>query len=185
MTVASFGDPQRPVEVSGEIRAEEPRDGFVTWGVLLAQLNVGRILAPIDSPVMAQFVARIADVNRQAETAPGFVWRLQDDEGEGALDQRIFNDDTLLVNMSVWRDAASLFDFVYRNLQHREALQQRRQWFSAVAEPMVVCWWTPDTHMPTIRDAEERLTHVRENGPSARAFPFRRVIPDEYQFLEP
>ena len=139
------------------------------------------MLGPITSPVMAQFVARLDVVNAQAEAASGFVWRLRDDGGPGALNHRIFDDDTLLVNLSVWTDSQSLFDFVYRDDSHRDALDQRRQWFSVVAEPTAVCWWVPPTQMPTVAAAQERLVTLRERGPSVDAFPFRRVIADEFR----
>jgi hypothetical protein len=150
--------------------------------VLLAQLNIAKVMAPIDSPAMASFVARIDDVNDQADKAPGFVWRLTYGDGPGAIKQRIFDDDTLIVNMSVWADAASLFDFVYRNERHRDALRQRREWFAVATEPMVVCWWVPATRMPSVLDAQERLILFREKGPSIDAFAFQKEIPAKFQF---
>ncbi len=148
--------------------------------MLLAQLNIAKMMAPITSPVMQDFVARLDEANREAETASGFVWRLSATDTSGTTDL-IFDDETLLVNMSVWRDSESLYEFVYRNDRHRDALRRRRQWFEALREPMVVCWWVPSTAMPTVRDAQERLTILREQGPSAQAFPFRRVIEPQYR----
>jgi len=149
--------------------------------VLLAQLNIARMLAPITSPAMADFVARIEEVNARSDVAPGFVWRLRSDSGYGAVDQRIFDDDTLLVNMSVWTDSQSLFDFVYRDESHRQTFARRREWFAVVSEPMVVCWWVAETRMPTVADAQRRLETLRERGPSVEAFPFRRVIAPEFR----
>lgn len=129
---------------------------------------------------MSDFVARLDEVNAQAEAAPGFVWRLKDHDGPGAIQQRIFDDDTLIVNMSVWMDAPSLFDFVYRNAQHRDALRHRREWFRVATEPMVVCWWVPATRMPTILDAQARLTVLRDKGPSSDAFFLQREVPADF-----
>ena len=61
----------------------------------LAQLNVARMLAPLDSPELADFVASLAPVNAAADVAPGFVWRLADESGTGATPIRVFDDDLL------------------------------------------------------------------------------------------
>ena len=88
----------------------------------LAQLNVGKIIAPLQSPEMEGFVARLEKVNAQTDSAPGFVWRLKDD-GAGATSTRAFDDDLLLVNMSVWQSPESLNNYVYRQTDHAEALR--------------------------------------------------------------
>ena len=138
----------------------------------LAQLNVARMLDAPDSERMASFMARIAAVNAAADRAPGFVWRLQDDDGPGATDQRLPDDDTLLVNLSVWTDLESLRDFVYQELGHREALSSRRQWFETALEPMTVCWYVTEGHRPTLAEAQLMLHRLREVGPTAHVFPF-------------
>lgn len=143
----------------------------------VGQLNIAHMLEPIDSPVMASFVALIDEVNARADRAAGFVWRLKFDDGPGSLEHRIFDDDALLVNMSVWTDAQSLFDFVYRNEEHRSALRRRGEWFGAVSDATTVCWWVDEGHRPTVREAQDRLVLLREEGPSVQAFPFRRTIP--------
>lgn len=138
----------------------------------LAQLNVATPREPLDSPALADFVARLAEVNANAERAPGFVWRLRDEDGDGALGQRILGDDSLLVNMSVWESIEALRAYVYRDAGHREALRRRRDWFLPAEPPMTVCWWIEPGTVPTLADAEFRLTLLREHGPSAAAFPF-------------
>jgi hypothetical protein len=138
----------------------------------LAQLNVGKIVAPLDSPRMASFVAQLESVNSQAESAPGFVWRLKD-EGAGATSIRMFEDDSLLVNMSVWTTAESLHNFVFRNHDHADALRMRREWFENVSEMMVVCWNVVEGHIPTVDEARERLLKLREVGSTEYAFTLR------------
>jgi hypothetical protein len=44
---------------------------------VLAQVNIARMRAPLDSPLLADFVADLDPVNATADTAPGFLWRLQ------------------------------------------------------------------------------------------------------------
>src|SRR6267154_782189 len=93
----------------------------------LAPLNIGFITGPMDSPAMSEFAANLERINALAERSPGFVWRLQTEEGD-ATAIRPFEDANMLVNMSVWRDVESLSEYVYRSA-HMEILRRRREWF--------------------------------------------------------
>lgn len=140
----------------------------------LAQLNIARILAPMDSPTMAGFAARLDDINALADSAPGFVWRLQTESGN-ATEIKAFNDDWLLVNMSVWESVEQLKTFTY-NTAHAEVMRQRRQWFEPHTEMYMALWWIPAGHIPTVEEAKERLSHLQKNGESEYAFTFKRVF---------
>ncbi|MEV3855194.1 DUF3291 domain-containing protein [Streptomyces sp. NPDC050095] len=137
----------------------------------LAQVNIGRLKAPLDDPEMKDFTTNLEPVNAVADAADGFVWRLQDDSGD-ATDFRIYDDASMLLNMSVWRDADALKAFMYQGT-HRELLARRREFFERLTEPVTVLWWVPAGHRPTVKEAEDRLTHLRENGPTPYAFTFR------------
>jgi hypothetical protein len=145
--------------------------------VHLAQLNVARMIAPLDSPDLADFVARLDAVNAAAEEAPGFVWRLVDDEGANATGIHPLGDDMLLVNLSVWESPQALIDFVYRDSGHAAALRKRREWFERASQATVVGWWVPEGHRPTVEDAMERLRHLREYGSTPYAFPLTLPTP--------
>lgn len=136
----------------------------------LAQMNIAVMKAPLDSPVMQDFVDNLERINLLAEASPGFVWRLQSEEGD-ATAFRPMGDD-VLVNMSVWRDVASLRDFVYRS-GHVEILRRRREWFERMTDAYTVLWWVTRGHRPTLAEAEARLYHLRSHGPSAFAFGLR------------
>ena len=136
----------------------------------LAQLNVSRMLAPIDSRQMSDFVARIDKVNARAEAAQGFVWRLQEPVSQAVL-RRVFGESDLLVNLSVWESAPDLRAFVFQDDRHAEALRGRRSWFAASDEPMEVCWWMAEGSIPTLREAAARLALLRSQGPGREAFP--------------
>ncbi len=138
-------------------------------GFHLAQLNIGRLAAPLDSAQLADFVAGLEPVNAAAESAPGFVWRLKDDEADNATSFTIYDDPILIVNMSVWADHQSLWDFVYDD-DHRAILRRRREFFERMTEAYTVLWWVPAGHRPTVAEARERLDHLRGNGPSEYAF---------------
>src|SRR5438874_6596225 len=107
----------------------------------IAQLNVGRILAPTDSPQLAEFMAALDEINARAEATPGFIWRLQSDSGN-ATDIRVSEDPNFLINMSVWATIEPLFDFVYRSA-HTAVMARRRQWFEKPTEAYQVLWWVP------------------------------------------
>jgi hypothetical protein len=141
----------------------------------LAQLNVGRLLAPLDDPQTADFVAALDQVNALAEASPGFVWRLQSDSGN-ATDIRVENDPLLIVNLSVWDSIETLFDFTYRTA-HSGILSRRRDWFEKMEAAHLVLWWVPAGHVPSLAEALDRLERLRQEGPTADAFTFKRRFP--------
>lgn len=141
----------------------------------LAQLNIGIIRGPMDSPIMAEFAANLARINALADSSPGFLWRLQTEAGD-ATAIRPFEDENMLLNMSVWRDADSLRRFVYRSA-HAEILKHRREWFEPIREAILVLWWVPRGHRPGIEEAMERLTLLRTRGATPEAFTFRQTFP--------
>jgi hypothetical protein len=142
----------------------------------LAQVNVARLLEPIDSPLLADFVAALDEVNATADGAPGFVWRLRTEDGN-ATAIRIFDDAGLIVNMSVWESLETLADFVFREHGHVAVMRGRRRWFAPPAEATTALWWVPAGRTPTVADAEERLTRLRAHGPTPFAFGFRSPFP--------
>jgi hypothetical protein len=141
----------------------------------LAQLNIGVIKAPLESQVMADFVANLDRINALAEASPGFVWRLQTEEGN-ATAIRPFEDDNMLVNMSVWKDADSLSRFVFKSA-HTEIMRRRGEWFERMTQAYLVLWWVPQGHRPTVEEALARLAHVRAHGSTPHAFTFRTAFP--------
>jgi len=141
----------------------------------LAQLNIGRIVAPLDSPQLAGFVNRLDEINALADRASGFVWRFQTEAGD-ATALRPYDDDRILVNFSVWESPEALHQFVYRTA-HVEVMRQRRQWFEVMTEAYLVLWWVPEGHRPTIEEAIARLERLRMRGPSPEAFTFRELYP--------
>ena len=140
----------------------------------LAQVNVGRILGPMDGPVMAEFKRALDPINLLAERTPGFVWRLQDDAGD-ATALRPFEDDTVLVNMSVWESVEALRSYTYES-GHAHYVKRRKEWFSAFGRPHYALWWVPAGHRPTALEADERLDLLHEHGPTARAFTFTHLF---------
>jgi hypothetical protein len=147
---------------------------------LLAQVNIGRMREPLDSPLLADFVAALDPVNAAADAAPGFMWRLQTEDGNATAVHAFEWDQAgsagVLVNMSVWESVEALAAFVYSDA-HRQVLRRRRQWFERIAEAYLALWWIPRGHTPTTDEAEERVLHLRESGPTPCAFTLREHFP--------
>ena len=141
----------------------------------LAQLNIGVIRGPMDSPVMAQFAANLQRINAVAEASPGFVWRLQTEAGD-ATAIRPFENGNMLLNMSVWRDVESLNRYVYSSA-HVEIMRRRKEWFERMREAFLVLWWVPMGHRPSIAEAVAKLEALRSKGPTPEAFTFRQAFP--------
>ena len=147
----------------------------------LAQVNIGRLVAPLDAPALKDFVDLLDPVNAAAEAAPGFVWRLMDEDDGNATAIQAFQWDAagsagVIVNMSVWTGVEELAAYVFGEL-HRQVLRRRREWFEKMAEQHTVCWWVPAGHRPTTDEAEDRIRDLRANGISPRAFTLRTSFP--------
>ena len=138
----------------------------------LAQVNIGRLLAPVESPQIAEFVAALDPINRLADTSPGFVWRLQTAEGN-ATAIHSFDDELIISNMSVWESIEALRAFVYTTA-HTGIMRRRREWFETYVTSYMALWWVPAGHRPTIEEAKERLAALDRDGPTPFAFTFRQ-----------
>ncbi|MET9830524.1 DUF3291 domain-containing protein [Streptomyces sp. NPDC006385] len=143
----------------------------------LAQVNIARLKAPLDSPQLKDFVDNLEPVNADADAADGFVWRLKDDSGD-ATAVPVFGDSWLIINLTMWRDTNALTAYMYQG-RHREMLARRREWFERVQEAMTALWWVPAGHRPTVAEAESRLLHLRTNGPTPYAFTLRTSFPPQ------
>jgi len=140
----------------------------------IAQVNIGRARAPIDDPLMAGFVDRLEDINALADASPGFVWRLKTEAGD-ATSLQPYDDDRILINMSVWESPEHLKHYVYRTA-HAEVMRQRKQWFERFGDVYLALWWVAPGHVPTVAEAKERLAHLQRHGESEFAFSFASLL---------
>lgn len=136
----------------------------------LAQVNIARARGQPSDPVMAEFVARLPEINALADGSPGFVWRLQTEDGD-ATAVRPYDDPNILINLSVWTDLEALRGYVFRG-PHVEVMRRRREWFERFERIYVALWWVPAGHVPTVAEAVERLAHLERHGPTGFAFSF-------------
>jgi hypothetical protein len=140
----------------------------------VAQVNVGRLLAPLDSPALRGFVDVLEPINALAEGSPGFVWRLQTEAGD-ATAIRPFDDDRVMINLSVWRSLPALWEFVYAS-RHLDVMRRRREWFERM-ESYQALWWLPPGTLPSVEAAKQRLERLGRDGPGPEAFTFRTPWP--------
>jgi hypothetical protein len=141
----------------------------------IAQFNIARLQADRDDPAVAGFFAALDRINAVADAAPGFVWRLQEPSGN-ATAIRPWDDDRVIVNMSVWRSIDALERYVYRS-EHATVLRRRREWFDRLGRRHMVLWWVHEGHVPSVEEAKERLEHLEAEGPGPYAFTFRQAFP--------
>src|SRR6478735_7759283 len=144
-------------------------------GFEIAQLNVGRAVGAMDGAEMADFVARLDEINALAEASPGFVWRLQGDNGN-ATALHYTDDPRFIVNLSVWRSIDELWAFAYAST-HKELFRRRFEWFERSATPTMVLWWqlAAASSANTVRRRWRRRYDAGESGPSGDRSARRRT----------
>jgi hypothetical protein len=140
----------------------------------LAQINIARMLAPIDDPLMADFVAQLPPINTLAEQSPGFVWRLQSDGGD-ATSIKVYDDNMIIINLTVWESVDTLREYVYKSAHHR-VLRERKRWFEIFDGPYYALWWVPAGQLPDPQEGKERLEYLRQYGDTDYAFSFKHIF---------
>ncbi|MBE9102167.1 DUF3291 domain-containing protein [Vacuolonema iberomarrocanum] len=141
----------------------------------LAQINIARMKAPLDDPIMAEFANALDEVNAVAEQSPGFVWRLQTPSGN-ATDIRVYSDPKILVNLSLWQSVEPLKAYVYKSL-HGDFFIRRRNWFEKYQGEHFGMWWVPAGHLPTAEEGKAKLEHLEQYGESLECFTFAKSYP--------
>ena len=139
--------------------------------VHLAQLNIGRLVAPTDDPRVAEFMAALDRVNGIGKRSPGFVWMMEGsgEPGTGNTGTKIGGDPRFVANLTVWEGVEALEQFVW-NTVHRAFYQRRAEWFEVLGRMHFVMWWVPAGHRPTLEEGLARLDHLMAQGDSDHAF---------------
>lgn len=141
----------------------------------LVQVNIAQMREPLDSPLMSEFVHFLGPINELAEQQNGFVWRLKDEDGTSAVDiDTPFEDDMIIINMSVWESIQTLRAFVYQTA-HRYFVSQGKKWFEKMERPHFALWWVPAGHTPGTEEAAEKLEQLTTNGPTPSAFNWAKM----------
>jgi uncharacterized protein DUF3291 len=140
----------------------------------LAQINIARLGAPIDSPQLSEFIEQLDEINALADAAPGFVWRLMSEAGDAIAVEHPFDSETI-VNMSVWESVDALHTYVYRTA-HSRVMARRKEWFTRISAAYTVLWWVPEGHRPTVCEGERKLALLKADGPTSAAFTFKNIF---------
>jgi len=140
----------------------------------LAQVNIAKMLADLNDPIMSGFVNRLDEINSLADSSPGFVWRFQTDQGDATY-LRPYDDDTILFNMSVWESIDTLKSYVY-NSTHLELIQSKKNWFSKLTEPHMALWWIAKGHIPDVDEGLAKIELIKHKGVSESVFTFSNPI---------
>ncbi|MEQ8304569.1 MAG: DUF3291 domain-containing protein [Cyclobacteriaceae bacterium] len=144
----------------------------------IAQLNLAKAKYSLDDPRMAGFVKQLAAVNSEGENSSGFVWILKDETGT-AVNFNLFDDPSLLVNLTVWQDIESMKQFVYNGL-HLKVFKNRKAWFEPMEREHLVLWWIPPDHVPSLKEARLKMEKLWTEGPSLAAFNFKKLFKSNY-----
>ena len=129
----------------------------------------------INDPIMKEFVDNLDRVNEFAENSEGFVWRLKD-ESNNAIHLNPYNDEQVIINISVWQSVEALEHCVYKTF-HTDFLKRRCEWFQTYGKVHTAMWWIPQGQFPTVEEAVEKLDYLEKNGPSTVVFTFRNRFP--------
>ena len=139
----------------------------------LAQINIARMKGVnINDPIMQEFVDNLDKVNDLAESSEGFIWRLKDDSNN-ATALNPYNDEQILINVSVWESIESLEKFTYQTF-HTDFLKRRKEWFQLFGKSYYALWWIPAGHLPTIEEAVDKLDYLQKNGATELVFDFKK-----------
>ena len=142
----------------------------------LAELNIGRLVAPTDDPRVKDFMDNLDRINGLGKRMPGFVWLMEGsgEPGTGNTETGIGGDPQFVSNLSVWEDVESLETFVWGTI-HKQFYDRKAEWFEVMGEQHFVMWWVEEGHRPTLDEALDRLAHLKEHGPSDHAFGWKDI----------
>ncbi len=137
----------------------------------LAELNIGRLIAPTDDPRVAEFMDNLDRINGLGKRMPGFVWMMEGsgEPGRGNTDNCIDGDPQFVANLSVWETPQHLETFVFGTL-HDKFMRRGKEWFEDLVQMHFVMWWVPEGTRPTLGEAMTKLAHREKHGDTADAF---------------
>ncbi|MGE8176207.1 DUF3291 domain-containing protein [Pseudomonas fluorescens] len=136
---------------------------------VLAQFDLVKPRFPKNDSRMKGFYESTQYVNNLAEQHSGFIWRELNEDQE-LLDELWGKG--YLYTLSLWRSPEALKDFLYKT-PHNEFRKRGGEWFLPINKPRVVMWWVDEGHVPTLKEAHEKMQVLYEVGPSHQAFDLK------------
>ena len=146
-------------------------------GYHLAQFNISELKYPIDDVRIKEFVDNLIPINGIAEKSEGFVWRLKDDsDSGGATDIRLYENESIIVNYSVWKSISQFKKFVYES-NHVKMIGKQREWMKPLKMKyhLVLFWIKDNEPIPLPAEGKRRLQLLNEIGPSRDAFTLSKL----------
>jgi ribosomal protein S18 acetylase RimI-like enzyme len=142
----------------------------------IAEINIARIRGVnIHDPIMKEFMDNLDIINALAEHSDGFVWRLKDDENN-AISFNPYDDEQVIINISVWQRIELLENFVFKSL-HTDFLRRRKEWFQNFGTISTAMWWIETERFPTVIEAVDKLSYLQKNGATDLVFDFKNKFP--------
>lgn len=137
----------------------------------LAELNIGRLVAPTDDPRVAEFMDNLDRINGLGKRMPGFVWMMEGsgEPGTGNTDAKIDGDPQFVSNLTVWKDLVSLETYVYQTL-HAKFMERKAEWFEVLGEQHFVMWHVNEGDVPSLDEALFKLAWRQKYGDTPDAF---------------
>jgi len=137
----------------------------------LAEMNIGRLLAPTDDPRVKDFMDNLDRINGLGKRMPGFVWMMEGsgEPGTGNTDAKLDGDPQFVANLTVWETPQALSTFVYDTL-HARFMDRKAEWFAVLDTPHFAMWWIEEGHIPTLQEGRDKIALIAEQGDSAQAF---------------
>ena len=137
----------------------------------IAEINIGRLLAPTDDPRVADFMNNLDRINGLGKRMPGFVWMMEGsgEPGTGNTDAKIAGDPQFVANLTVWETPTALKTFVFDTL-HAKFMARKGEWFEVLDQQHFVMWWVEDGHQPTLEEGLAKIAQVSKKGDSEAAF---------------
>ncbi len=136
----------------------------------LAQVNIAKKLASLDDHIMQDFINNVDKMNTIADSSEGFIWRMKDEDKD--LSAQVFQDDSLVINISTWENLDTLFSYTYKS-GHIEVFKRKKEWFSKMKMLHMAFWYIPEGYEPSFQDAKSRLDYLNTHGDSPFAFTFK------------
>ena len=120
---------------------------------------------------MQSFFDAVPQLQRLAESSPGFIWR-EPNEDDSTIAKRLEPD--LIVNLSAWESLGAPYAFVFSQ-PHRQMTVATDYWFTHVGKALSVVQFANNAPYPTWDQAIDRLEILWQTGPIQDAFDYREA----------
>ncbi len=126
----------------------------------------------------SEFINNRDQLNRLGEKSKGFIWHLIVDHAINHEIIQLDDDAYTPVNLSVWDTIDDLYDYVYKTT-HGEMLLRKADWLAKMQQMRTAIWYVAPDHLPSIKEACERMAMLQKEGETPLAFTFKKRFSEE------